>query len=49
MIRVAVARDPRQAIPLSGTWDGEAEDYLGMDVSVQVEVEAEPKIVKRVA
>ncbi len=49
LIRVAVARDPRQAIPLSGTWDGEAEDYLGMDVSVQVEVEAEPKIVKRVA
>ena len=51
LIRVAVARDPRQAIPLSGTWDGSAEDYLGMDVSVDVKVEtqAEPKTVRRVA
>jgi len=49
LIRVAVARDPRQAIPLSGTWAGEPEDYLGMDVSVNVEVEAEPDIIKRVA
>ncbi len=49
LIRVAVARDPRQAIPLSGTWDGEAQDYLGMDVSVEVAVEAEPKPIRRVA
>ena len=49
LIRVAVARDPRQAIPLSGTWDGEATDYLGMDVSVAVDVEAEPKPARRVA
>jgi transglutaminase-like putative cysteine protease len=49
LIRVAVARDPRQAIPLSGTWAGDVGDYLGMEVSVAVEVEAEPKTVRRVA
>ncbi len=49
LIRVAVSRDPRQVIPLSGTWDGDADDYLGMDVSVEVEVEAEPKTTLRVA
>lgn len=36
LIRVAVARDPRQAIPLWGTWSGRAEDSLGMDVEVDV-------------
>jgi transglutaminase-like putative cysteine protease len=36
LIRVAVARDPRQAIPLSGTWFGKAEHSLGMSVQVQV-------------
>jgi transglutaminase-like putative cysteine protease len=36
LIRVAIARDPRQALPLSGSWDGEARDYLGMDVEVDV-------------
>ena len=36
LIRVAVARDPVQAVPLSGTWDGEAADYLGMEVEVDV-------------
>lgn len=36
LIRVAVARDPRQALPLSGTWYGEQADYLGMDVEVDV-------------
>ena len=30
LIRVAVVRDPVQAIPLSGTWDGRPDDYLGM-------------------
>jgi transglutaminase-like putative cysteine protease len=29
LIRVAVVRDPRQAIPLLGTWTGNAADYLG--------------------
>jgi transglutaminase-like putative cysteine protease len=36
LIRVAVARTPRQAIPLSGTYWGDAEDELGMEVSVNV-------------
>lgn len=36
LIRVAVARDPRQAIPLTGSYDGEASDYLGMSVQVNV-------------
>ena len=36
LIRVAVARDPGQAIPLSGTWYGEPGDDLGMSVEVQV-------------
>jgi transglutaminase-like putative cysteine protease len=36
LIRVAVARTPRQAIPLSGTYWGEAEDELDMEVSVNV-------------
>jgi transglutaminase-like putative cysteine protease len=49
LIRVAVARDPRQAIPLSGVWEGEPEDYLGMDVSVEVEVAGKSKPVRRVA
>jgi transglutaminase-like putative cysteine protease len=41
LIRVAVARDPRQALPLCGAYVGDAGDYIGMDVSVDVEVEAE--------
>jgi transglutaminase-like putative cysteine protease len=36
LIRVAVARDPRQAIPLWGTWYGDASDYIGMTTEVQV-------------
>jgi transglutaminase-like putative cysteine protease len=36
LIRVAIARDPRQALPLSGGWWGEAGDYLGMEVEVEV-------------
>ena len=34
LVRVAVTRDPRQAVPLSGVWDGEAADALGMEVEV---------------
>jgi transglutaminase-like putative cysteine protease len=40
LVRVAVARDPHQAIPLSGTFWGEAADELGMDVSVEVTSDA---------
>jgi transglutaminase-like putative cysteine protease len=36
LIRVAVARDPAQAIPLTGTFFGDADDELGMSVEVQV-------------
>jgi transglutaminase-like putative cysteine protease len=36
LIRVAVARDPSQAIPLSGTYVGTADDCLGMTVEVLV-------------
>lgn len=34
LIRVAVARDPAQAQPLSGSWTGRRADYLGMTVEV---------------
>jgi transglutaminase-like putative cysteine protease len=36
LIRVAVVRDPSQAIPISGTWSGVASDFLGMTVDVTV-------------
>ncbi len=36
LIRIAVARHPRQAIPLSGTYEGSREDSLGMKVEVAV-------------
>jgi transglutaminase-like putative cysteine protease len=36
LIRVAVARDPRQAIPLHGTYVGTADAFIGMDVSIDV-------------
>jgi transglutaminase-like putative cysteine protease len=39
LIRVAVARDPSQAVPLSGTYFGEARDFLAMDVEVKVRAE----------
>lgn len=39
LIRVAVVRDPRQAIPLSGTFDGETEDAKEMTVQVNVTTE----------
>ena len=39
LIRVAVARDPRQAVPLSGSYYGNASDDLGMTVQVNVTTE----------
>ncbi len=39
LIRVAVARDPGQAIPLSGTYAGAADDFLDMAVEVRVRSE----------
>jgi transglutaminase-like putative cysteine protease len=41
LIRVAVARDPRQAVPISGTWTGFPSDNLGMTVEVEVTADAE--------
>ena len=40
LVRVAVVRDPRQAIPLHGTWTGFPSDYLGMNVEVAVTSDA---------
>jgi transglutaminase-like putative cysteine protease len=42
LIRVAVARDPAQAVPLSGLWTGAPQDYLGMEVTVSVRALEEP-------
>jgi transglutaminase-like putative cysteine protease len=36
LIRVGVARDPRQAVPLCGTYSGRHDDYAGMTVQVNV-------------
>jgi transglutaminase-like putative cysteine protease len=50
LIRVAVARDPAQAVPLWGTWSGFPADYLGMDVVVDVSADDPPHFTsKRVA
>lgn len=40
LIRVAVARDPSQAVPLSGTFVGAGGDYAGLEVQVNVTTEA---------
>ncbi|MCB1939696.1 MAG: transglutaminase family protein, partial [Rhodocyclaceae bacterium] len=39
LIRVAVARDPSQAAPLTGSYTGPTDAYLGMTVDVRVSVE----------
>lgn len=36
LIRVAIARHPSQVIPLAGTWFGDTDDYLGMEVNVAI-------------
>jgi transglutaminase-like putative cysteine protease len=36
LVRVGVSRDPRQAAPISGSWFGEADAYLGLQVDVRV-------------
>lgn len=36
LIRVGVARDPRQAVPLSGSYDGRASDFKSLTVQVNV-------------
>ena len=47
LIRVAVVREPQQAVPLSGTWKGAPDAYLGMDVEVQVTAEESPDLTRR--
>jgi len=49
LIRVAVARDPRQAVPISGTWTGFPSDHLGMTVEVEVTAEAEANATPKTA
>lgn len=46
LIRVAVAREPRQATPLHGSWSGPSSYYRGMEVEVDVAVEpaASPRV-----
>ena len=44
LVRVAVARDPAQAIPISGTWAGFPNSDLGMDVRVDVSLD-DPAII----
>jgi transglutaminase-like putative cysteine protease len=39
LIRVAVVRDPRQAVPIAGSWTGFPSDHLGMNVEVTVTAE----------
>ncbi|EDL48055.1 transglutaminase family protein [Erythrobacter sp. SD-21] len=36
LIRVAVAREPTQAVPLSGTWVGQKGSHIDMDVDVRI-------------
>ena len=36
LIRVAMARDPRQAIPLHGTYLGSADAFVGMEIGIRV-------------
>lgn len=47
LIRVAIARDPAHALPLSGTWTGFPSDSLGMTVDVAVTSEAKPILAAR--
>jgi transglutaminase-like putative cysteine protease len=40
LIRVAVVRDPSQAIPVSGNWTGVPADFRGMEVDIKVTAES---------
>ena len=39
LIRVAIARDIYQAVPISGTWNGFPGSFIDMDVNVNISVE----------
>uniref|UniRef100_A0A832H154 Transglutaminase family protein n=1 Tax=Oscillatoriales cyanobacterium SpSt-402 TaxID=2282168 RepID=A0A832H154_9CYAN len=36
LVRVAITRHPGQVIPLAGSWFGNTQDYLGMNVTVAI-------------
>lgn len=42
LIPVAIVREPEQASPVSGSWEGAAEDFQGMEVEVTVTLWQEP-------
>ena len=47
LIRVAIARDPAQAVPLWGTWTGFPSDDLGLEVDVAVTASQTPQHVAK--
>ncbi|MEO6094033.1 MAG: transglutaminase family protein [Novosphingobium sp.] len=49
LVRVAIARDPYQAIPLSGTFSGPPGSYEGMEVTVDIHMADEQNLSSRVA
>jgi transglutaminase-like putative cysteine protease len=49
LIRVAIARDPSQAVPLWGSWTGFPSDALGLTVEVSVTSSAAPAPILRLA
>ena len=44
LVRVAVVREPCEAIPLQGTWIGTASDHLAMKVAVKVVAAADAEV-----
>ncbi len=44
LIRIAVTRDPSQAIPIGGTFDGSTGQFLGMTVDVTVHASMTPHV-----
>lgn len=44
LVRVAITRDHRQATPLHGTWSGAAEDFIGMEVEVDVQTDSSASV-----
>jgi hypothetical protein len=46
LIRVAVARDPIQAVPIWGTWSGFPSDSLGLTVDVHITCESSEDTVR---
>jgi hypothetical protein len=47
LIRVAIGRDPAQAVPLWGSWTGFPSDALGLTVEVHVTASTVPSLGRR--